>query len=95
MAKKFLLNTLKEEENLEWSDPWLQSIDLEYHNISFDQGLHYALLRDGPILFRTLRLAAPMGVAAPALFGGPPTRVEALEIDKESLNYIIYLFIKD
>ena len=47
VAKKFLLNTLKEEEGLEWSDPWLQSIDLEYHNISFDQGLHYALLRDG------------------------------------------------
>ncbi len=38
---------MKDEENLEWNDPWLQSIDLEYHNISLDQGLHYALLRDG------------------------------------------------
>ncbi len=47
VAKKFLLTTLKEEENLEWNDPWLQSIDLEYHNISWDQGLHYALLREG------------------------------------------------
>ncbi len=47
VAKKFLLNTLKEEENLAWTDPWLQSIDLEYHNVSFDQGLHYALLREG------------------------------------------------
>ena len=47
VAKKYLLDTLKEEEGLAWTDPWLQSIDLEYHNISLDQGLHYALLRDG------------------------------------------------
>ena len=47
VAKKFLLSTFKEEENLEWNDPWLQSIDLEYHNITFDQGLHYAMLREG------------------------------------------------
>ena len=47
VAKKFLLTTLKEEEGLDWNDPWLQSIDLEYHNISWDQGLHYALLREG------------------------------------------------
>ena len=47
VAKKFLLTTLKEEENLAWTDPWLQSIDLEYHNVSPDQGLHYALLREG------------------------------------------------
>src|SRR5207249_12311096 len=30
-AKKFLLDALQEEEYLSWSDPWLQSIDLEYH----------------------------------------------------------------
>ncbi len=47
VAKKFLLDTLREEEGLAWTDPWLQSIDLEYHNVSMDQGLHYALLRDG------------------------------------------------
>ena len=47
VAKKFLLDTLKDEEGLAWTDPWLQSIDLEYHNVSMDQGLHYALLRDG------------------------------------------------
>jgi proteasome accessory factor PafA2 len=47
VAKKFLIETLKESENLSWTDPWLQSIDLEYHNISVDNGLHYALSRDG------------------------------------------------
>jgi proteasome accessory factor PafA2 len=47
VAKKFLLMTLQEAENLEWSDPWLQSIDLEYHNVSLDQGLFYELVRTG------------------------------------------------
>src|SRR5690606_34035329 len=34
-------------ENLAWDDPWLQSIDLEYHNVALDQGLHYELVRSG------------------------------------------------
>jgi len=46
-AKKFLLDALQEEEKLSWSDPWLQSIDLEYHDLDLDQGLYYELLRKG------------------------------------------------
>jgi proteasome accessory factor PafA2 len=46
-AKKFLLDALQKEEKLSWSDPWLQSIDLEYHNLDLDQGLYYELLRKG------------------------------------------------
>ncbi len=47
VAKKFLLTTIRDAEKLEWSDPWLQSIDLEYHNVAPDQGLFYELLRSG------------------------------------------------
>lgn len=46
VAKKFLLTTFQESEGLEWSDPWLQSIDLEYHNVSLEQGLYYELMRE-------------------------------------------------
>ena len=46
-AKKFLLETMRESEDLAWNDPWLQSIDLEYHNVNPDQSLHYALMREG------------------------------------------------
>ena len=46
-AKKFLLDALQQEEKLSWSDPWLQSIDLEYHDLDLDQGLYYELLRKG------------------------------------------------
>jgi len=47
VAKKFLLDALQEEERLSWIDPWLQSIDLEYHNLDLDCGLYYELLRKG------------------------------------------------
>ena len=46
-AKKFLLDALQDGERLSWSDPWLQSIDLEYHDLDLDQGLYYELLRKG------------------------------------------------
>ncbi|HEV3148757.1 MAG TPA: depupylase/deamidase Dop [Chthoniobacterales bacterium] len=46
-AKKFLLDALQDEEKLSWSDPWLQSIDLEYHNVDLERGLYYELVRQG------------------------------------------------
>jgi proteasome accessory factor PafA2 len=49
VAKKFLLNALQEEEKLSWNNPWLQSIDLEYHNVDFETGLYYELVRQGSI----------------------------------------------
>jgi proteasome accessory factor A len=48
-AKKFLLNALQEDEKLSWSDPWLQSIDLEYHNVDLESGLYYELARQGSV----------------------------------------------
>jgi proteasome accessory factor A len=47
VAKKFLLETMRDAERLTWSDPWLQSIDLEYHNVGLDNGLSYELVREG------------------------------------------------
>ncbi len=47
VAKKELLESLRAEEQLSWTDPWLQSIDLEYHNIEPDSGLFYELIRQG------------------------------------------------
>ena len=43
VSKKFLLETFREAEGLAWDDPWLQSLDLEYHNIDPAKGLFHAL----------------------------------------------------
>src|SRR6266571_6927889 len=43
ITKKWLLETLIEAENLGWDDPWLQSVDLEYHNINPARGLFFGV----------------------------------------------------
>jgi proteasome accessory factor A len=48
-AKRFLLETFREAEKLDWSHPWLQALDLEYHDVSLDNGLYYELARTGQI----------------------------------------------
>ncbi len=47
VAKKYLLDAFREKEDLAWTDPWLQALDLEYHNILPDQGLFYDLAQQG------------------------------------------------
>ena len=47
VAKKYLLETFMEAEGVSWDDPWVQSLDLEYHNIDIDRGLYYDLERRG------------------------------------------------
>ena len=42
-SKRWLLETFRAEQGLAWDDPWLQSLDLEYHNINPSRGLFYAL----------------------------------------------------
>ncbi len=43
ISKKWLLDTFRESEGLSWNDPWLQSLDLEYHNLNPAKGLFFAL----------------------------------------------------
>jgi proteasome accessory factor A len=67
-AKKFLLDALQEEEKLSWSDPWLQSVDLEYHNLDLDRGLYYEVLRKG-----LMRRVATEDQIKSAIFNPPET----------------------
>src|SRR5213594_4271148 len=46
VAKKWLLQTFIESEKLRWDDPWLQSLDLEYHNLDPKRGLYHALVAE-------------------------------------------------
>ncbi len=46
VAKKQMLSLFREAQKLEWNDPWLQSIDLEYHNVSPEDGLAFELEKE-------------------------------------------------
>ena len=48
-AKRFLLETFREAEGIGWEHPWLQALDLEYHDVSLDNGLYYELARTDQI----------------------------------------------
>jgi len=43
ITKKWLLETFMESEGIGWNDPWLQSLDLEYHNIDPEKGLFFGV----------------------------------------------------
>jgi proteasome accessory factor A len=47
VAKYRLLDGFRESEGIEWSDPYIQSLDLAYHNVDPDAGLYYGLEQAG------------------------------------------------
>ncbi len=49
VAKRRLLETYLEAEGLGWDDPALHSLDLEYHNIDPEAGLHAMLEQSGAV----------------------------------------------
>jgi proteasome accessory factor A len=48
-SKLWLLESFRESERLEWHDPWLRSLDLEYHNLHPEKGLYLGLLQEGRV----------------------------------------------
>lgn len=47
ITKEWLLNTFCDKEKISRTDPWLVSLDLEYHNLDPDRGLYAALETEG------------------------------------------------
>jgi Pup amidohydrolase len=47
VTKLWLLETFIREERIGWDDPWLASLDLEYHNVNTERGLYLALEAEG------------------------------------------------
>jgi proteasome accessory factor A len=67
VTKHWLLETFMREEHLTWEDPWLASLDLEYHNLNPDRGLFLGLEAEG----KTWRMTTERDIAQ-ALSAGPP-----------------------
>ncbi len=47
VTKKWLLESFMESEQLDWQDTWVQSLDLEYHNLNPGKGLYFDLRDQG------------------------------------------------
>lgn len=47
ITKLWLLETFMREERIGWDDPWLASLDLEYHNVNTERGLYLGLEAEG------------------------------------------------
>ncbi|ALA57236.1 proteasome accessory factor PafA2 family protein [Nitrospira moscoviensis] len=49
VTKLWLLEIFMREERIGWDDPWLASLDLEYHNVSAERGLYLGLEAEGKV----------------------------------------------
>jgi hypothetical protein len=49
VAKYRLLAAYRERDGLEWTDPKLQAIDLQYHDVRRERGLYYRLASSGEV----------------------------------------------
>ena len=47
--KEKLFSEFMESENIGWQDPWLKSLDLEYHNLDPERGLYRGLQQEGAV----------------------------------------------
>lgn len=70
VTKLWLLETFAESERVGWDDPWLTSLDLEYHNLDPDRGLFLGLEAEG----RAVRLTTDADIEAAMTRGPADTR---------------------
>lgn len=70
VTKQWLLETFVREERLAWDDPWLTSLDLEYHNMNPDRGLYLGLEAEG----KTWRMTTERDIAQAVTAGPSDTR---------------------
>jgi proteasome accessory factor A len=70
VTKRWLLETFAEAEHIGWDDPWLTSLDLEYHNLDPRRGLFLGLEADG----RTTRITTEEDIDNAMTAGPSDTR---------------------
>ncbi len=66
VTKLWLLETFMQEERIGWDDPWLASLDLEYHNVNPERGLFLGIEAEG----KAWRMTSEQDVET-ALVAGP------------------------
>jgi proteasome accessory factor A len=71
VAKLALIRDFQAAQNIGANDPWLQSLDLEYHRLDYDEGLFFALEQSGAIAW------APDDNAVRCAISEPPKSTRA------------------
>ncbi len=70
VTKQWLLETFMEAERVAWTDPWVASLDLEYHNVDPSRGLFLGLEQEG----KTTRLVDDEAIRSAMQEGPGDTR---------------------
>tara|TARA_B100000686_G_scaffold349337_1_gene442480 strand:+ start:3167 stop:4603 length:1437 start_codon:yes stop_codon:yes gene_type:complete len=52
-SKYWMLNEFRKEEDLPWDDPWVKSLDLEFHNLNKKHGLFWGFEESGDAFRKT------------------------------------------
>lgn len=65
ISKRWLLETFMEAEKKEWNDPWLASLDLEYHNLNSARSLSFGLEEEGKAARQTSSSAIDLAIDSP------------------------------
>jgi proteasome accessory factor A len=65
VAKLGLIRQFQEEQKIGGQDPWLRSLDLEYHRLDLEAGLYYALEQSGAMAWAPEEAAVRRAIAEP------------------------------
>ncbi len=93
-AKFVMINQFREAEKVSWTDPWLESLDLEYHNIDPEKGLFRILEEEGRHRRLLPQSLLETGKNCPPSFTRAEGRSIAVNriLENPDLSYIIQWF---
>src|SRR6266516_1411504 len=91
ITKKWLLEAFVESEGLSWDDPWLQSVDLEYHNIDPRRGLFFAVTPGKRIAEWNNSVRRPSAMRVPPANTRASGRARAVAFFQSSASGIPYV----
>src|SRR5207249_5365028 len=86
ITKRWLLETFMESEKLKWDDSWLQSIDLEYHNIDPGRGLFFGVTAGKRIAEWNNSVRRPRATRGPPLNTRALGRAHAVAFSRNAIS---------
>jgi proteasome accessory factor A len=86
--KEKLFTEFMQSEGMGWEDPWLKSLDLEYHNLDPDRGLYRGLQQEGAVYSLLSEKEIARAVESPPEGTRAQIRGQAVAQDAENIKSI-------